>query len=681
MERADEPLGRPIRVVLLTSGPSLDPGARELLVRLEAHPDVDVVAVLWESAGTTASDVLRDLWRRRRWLAPLVFALDRLRLAARWLRAPRRELRGRRALRGLAERIRVVPDLHDPRVAAELAALQPDLGLSYGSPILRPAIFSLPSRGSLGIHHGRLPAYRGKKTAFWAMLRGESEAGVTIQRLNAKLDGGEIVREGAVAIGRRSHGAVWRRLEALGLDLYLEAILAVGDGTARFEPPRGTKGPLFRDPTARDLARYAVRLPGRLLRGTGRNAEPSRGSAARRITIVTETYLPEVGGGETQARALAEGLAAGGAQVRLLTRRSRSVSPRREVVGGVAIRRLPPPGRGPFRKWLLALPVGWSLLRLGRDSDAVLVCGFRILGIPAVPIARAFGIPCILKADSVGEMSGSFFDAGLARVGLSRGSAPVRAALALRHRVLRRADAFVAISSVIERELREAGIAPERIRRIPNGIDPLRFAPAAAAERAQLRERLGLPVEARVVVYTGRLVRTKGLLPLLEAWRGLVATRPDAHLVLVGAGGLDMHACEEELRAFVEEHGLGASVQFAGAVDDVSGHLRAADVFAFPSEDEAFGLSLAEAMACGLACASTDVGGLSDLLRDGENGLRVAAGSPGSLQEALGQLLDDPERRAALGREARRDALARYAIEEVVTAYERLLARGAVRTA
>ena len=394
----------------------------------------------------------------------------------------------------------------------------------------------------------------------------------------------------------------------------------------------------------------------------------------RRIGIVTETYHPEVGGGETQARALAEGLASRGAQVCLVTRRSQPGSPRRETLGGVEVHRLPPAGGGPFRKWLLALPVALRLLRMGRELDVLLVCGFRILGIPALLAAGAFRIPCILKADSVGEMSGSFFDAGLARLGLSSRSGPVRAALSLRNRLLRRANAFVAISSVIERELREAGVGAERIRRIPNGIDPVRFAPPSATERAQLRERLGLPAAARIVVYTGRLVRTKGLLPLLQAWRELAAGRPDARLLLVGSGGLDMHACEAELRDFVERYGLGASVQFTGAVEDVSGYLRAADVFAFPSEDEAFGLSLAEAMACGLPSVATDVGGLADLLRDGHNGLRVSAGSVVSIRDALAVLLDEPERRESLGRAARREAADGYAIDAVVEAYERLLA-------
>ena len=84
-----------------------------------------------------------------------------------------------------------------------------------------------------------------------------------------------------------------------------------------------------------------------------------------RVLIATETYAPEVGGGETQARALAEGLVARGFQVRLLTRRSRAGSPRSEELGGVCVERLPPTGPGQGKKWLLLLPLVLALLMVG----------------------------------------------------------------------------------------------------------------------------------------------------------------------------------------------------------------------------------------------------------------------------------------------------------------------------
>jgi hypothetical protein len=149
-----------------------------------------------------------------------------------------------------------VPDIHDEVVLAQVRALAPDLGLIYGSPILKPALFEIPAYGTLGIHHGQVPQYRGKKTTFWAMYHGEPVAGVTIQKVTAGLDTGQIVRSGEVPIGRRSYGAVWRDVLALGLDLYIEAILQVREGTAVYRPQTGPKGKLYRDPKPADILRF-----------------------------------------------------------------------------------------------------------------------------------------------------------------------------------------------------------------------------------------------------------------------------------------------------------------------------------------------------------------------------------------------------------------------------------------
>jgi methionyl-tRNA formyltransferase len=132
------------------------------------------------------------------------------------------------------ENIHYVPDIHADEVIAAVTALRPDLGLVYGAPILKPKLFKIPPLGTLGIHHGRLPDYRGVKTAFWAMFNGEKTAGVTIQRINAGLDTGEVVSTGEVVIGRKSLDQVNRELEDLGLDLYIQTILDVRAGKAKY---------------------------------------------------------------------------------------------------------------------------------------------------------------------------------------------------------------------------------------------------------------------------------------------------------------------------------------------------------------------------------------------------------------------------------------------------------------
>jgi glycosyltransferase involved in cell wall biosynthesis len=315
------------------------------------------------------------------------------------------------------------------------------------------------------------------------------------------------------------------------------------------------------------------------------------------VLIVTETFRPEIGGGERQAAVLGHGLLQRGHAVTLLTRHSRAGLARDEVIDGIRVVRVGPVGPGRRRKWGLIATMLPALWRLRRRYDVVLVSGFRILAIPALIAGRLLGKPVVLKADSSGEMSGEFFRAGLAGVGLKPDSALVRVALRLRNRLLRRAAAFVAISAEIDAELVTHGIAPEVVHRIPNGVDTRMFRPATANERRQQRKGLDLG-DGPVLVYTGRLVSYKGLPLLLETWRQLAQHFPTGTLVLVGEGSGDMHDCERDLRDFVARHGLDARVRFTGAVTRVEDWLRAADVFVFPTGNEAFGLSLVEAMAC-----------------------------------------------------------------------------------
>jgi len=395
----------------------------------------------------------------------------------------------------------------------------------------------------------------------------------------------------------------------------------------------------------------------------------------RKICILTETFHPVIGGGETQARALAEGLAARGAEVFVLTRRSSRELERHERLGGVTVCRLPPSGASHLNKWAVSLTTLPALFRLRGRFDVVLVSGFRVLGMPALLACKILGKACVLKADSLGEMSGEYFAPGLSRLGLRPASAPFRWFLAGRNALFRRADAFVAISAEIAGELHAHGVPAEAIHTIPNSVDTERFRPVAAARKQALREKLGLPRQARVVCYTGRLVSYKGLPLLLEAWRELCRERDDAILVLVGSGGVDIHNCEAELVEFVAAHGLERQVRFVGNVRNVDEYLQASDVFAFPSENEAFGISLIEAMACGLPVVSSNMGGLRDIVEHEVDGLAVEAGNREQLRRSLDRLLADPALGARLGETARKTAEQRYAADGVADRYAHLFQR------
>jgi methionyl-tRNA formyltransferase len=242
------------------SGPMLNPDAKQFLCRLEAHPQIELLGAFCQAEGQSWRAVWKDLWRRRGILAFPLFGAAVASSIGQYLTHPRAEVEQRNKLARMADRIHFVTDIHAPEVLQQISALAPDLGLIYGSPILKPSLFDIPTNGSLGIHHGKVPEYRGNKTTFWAMYNGEDVAGVTIQKINAGLDTGQIVKEGEVTIGRRSQRAVVNELEALGLDLYLQAIMEIKEGTATFKPqPEGSKRKAYRNPKLNDLLHFWVK--------------------------------------------------------------------------------------------------------------------------------------------------------------------------------------------------------------------------------------------------------------------------------------------------------------------------------------------------------------------------------------------------------------------------------------
>jgi methionyl-tRNA formyltransferase len=172
---------------------------------------------------------------------------------------PQFEIDLRRKLAQLSCRVHFVPDIHAESVLERVRSLAPDLGLIYGSPILKPKLFEIPGMGTLGIHHGKVPEYRGKKTTFWAMYNGEERAGVTIQKINAGLDTGEVVKAGEIRVEGKSYANVWRELEQLGLALYIQAIIEIKRGEPTFRAQQGKKGKLYHDPEFGDLMRFWFR--------------------------------------------------------------------------------------------------------------------------------------------------------------------------------------------------------------------------------------------------------------------------------------------------------------------------------------------------------------------------------------------------------------------------------------
>lgn len=256
MHQPQPDMGRPIRVVLFCGGPTLDPAVVRFVSRLELQSEIEFVGGFCQTNGQTLGAVIRDRLKRRGSLGIAVLLVEVLAAGVRLLVHPLGEMALRKRRARIADRIHAVPDLHAEVVLERVRTLDPDLGLIYGSPILKPRLFQIPRLGTVGIHHGKMPQYRGKKTTFWSMYNGEETAGVTIQLVNAGIDTGQIIQRGEVLIARKSMTQVKRELEELGFNLYVQAILDLKRGLAHLVPESGPKGKLYRDPTPGDFARF-----------------------------------------------------------------------------------------------------------------------------------------------------------------------------------------------------------------------------------------------------------------------------------------------------------------------------------------------------------------------------------------------------------------------------------------
>lgn len=189
-----------------------------------------------------------------------------------------------------------------------------------------------------------------------------------------------------------------------------------------------------------------------------------------------------------------------------------------------------------------------------------------------------------------------------------------------------------------------------RITTLPAGIDCDRFRPDEERRR-RARAALGIGADTIVIGSTGRLHREKNYPMLLEAVAALAGDGPgrESRCLLVGDGYE-----EDALRARARVLGIGSKLHITGFTRDVAGMLAAMDLFVLPSLAEGVPHTLLEAMASGLPVVATTVGGIRELVRDGDTGLLVPSERPTILARVLGQLVANEPRRRALGERARR---------------------------
>jgi glycosyltransferase involved in cell wall biosynthesis len=228
--------------------------------------------------------------------------------------------------------------------------------------------------------------------------------------------------------------------------------------------------------------------------------------------------------------------------------------------------------------------------------------------------------------------------------------------------------ALVAVSPQVRDDLVALRVAPrERFVVIRLGIElEERVAPEQDG-RAESRRYLGIADERFVVGWIGRMTGVKRTDDVLAAFKRLRDDGIDAVLCLVGDGPDRTHL---EQRA--HELGVVRDTLFLGYQEDVAQFYAAFDALVLPSGNEGTPVSAIEALAAGRPVVATRVGGVPDVVREGEDGFLVEAGATEELAQRLAQLARDPGLRKRMGEQGRARVLPRYAVERLVDDVDRL---------
>jgi glycosyltransferase involved in cell wall biosynthesis len=215
---------------------------------------------------------------------------------------------------------------------------------------------------------------------------------------------------------------------------------------------------------------------------------------------------------------------------------------------------------------------------------------------------------------------------------------------------------------ILEIRRRREGTPACKLVHIPNGVDVSRFR-HAPADRDGLMNEFGWGASDPLVISVGRLEAEKNYPVLVRAMSAIAGRHPGLRCLLVGGGSL-----QADLETLIRSLGLEGAVRLAGRRNDIARLLACADIFVLASSKEGLPVSLLEAMAAAKAVVVSAVGGMPEVVQDGETGLIVPAGDTAALAGAIERLAGDAGLRAALGARAGETAARDFDIARVAGA-------------
>jgi glycosyltransferase involved in cell wall biosynthesis len=390
----------------------------------------------------------------------------------------------------------------------------------------------------------------------------------------------------------------------------------------------------------------------------------------KKLLIVIPRFLPIVGGAEMFAFRLSRMLKSDGVNILVLTSRFLQDCLENEIMDGIKVARVGRPGGQRSLDWIARLPYFivkerknfYSMLIIGIDFHAFFsaITG-KLLG------KKIFIRPATGKEDfslNAPDLS-LFFSKKIYRFFFKVSKWLMIKLLPIF------VDGWIAISREIEREMKNAGVDDKKIKHIPNGVDTEIFCPVDQSTKRGLREAFSIPVNATVLMFCGRLVRRKGVDLLLRVFGMLSSLYPELHLLLVGSGEHQMDSIEEDVIRFKNIELFRDRITWITNSKDMPKYYQVSDIFILPSRREGMPNVLLEAMASGLPCICSSIGGIVDLIEDPKNGMLFANAE--ELQNTIVKLLEHKELHEYISFSARETIVRCYDLKIITEAYKNFL--------
>jgi 1,2-diacylglycerol 3-alpha-glucosyltransferase len=359
-----------------------------------------------------------------------------------------------------------------------------------------------------------------------------------------------------------------------------------------------------------------------------------------RILMLTNTYPPVVSG-------VAKSIVAFDEEYRRMGHEVRIIAPQadHELTDGAHVVRVPAIQHFNGSEFPVPVPAPGLVASTMDEFQPDIVHAHHpfFMGNTAVRLARSRQVPLVFTHHTMYEQYTHYAAGG-------ESPAIVRFVGALTAGYANLCDAVIAPSSAVADMLDERGVAT-RIEIIPTGVEVPRF---SEGDGQRFRAKHGIPADALVVGYVGRLAPEKNLKFLSEAVCRFLATEPRAHFLVVGSG-----PCDEDIRNVFTDANFSARLHLAGCcqVQELIDGYHALDIFAFASQSETQGMVVTEAMAAGKPVVAIDGPGVQDVVQDRFNGRLVSIEHRQLFAQALAWVAArSPRERAQLVKTARRTA-------------------------